>query len=226
MAMRWKLTKLWQYIFDRPSLDRDLDEELDEYLSGLIERKIREGQSPEAARREALIEMEGLTQLKDRVRDERPGSFTIGVVEDFIYAVRSLSRNPALLAAIVVTLGLGIGANTAVYSMVRTLLFQPPPYREPDRLVLLYANMVVGGLPRGTLAGPEVTDFQNAIRKLQNLAAIQPGSAALTGDGDPEQLVVGRITWNFFDVLGVGATRGRTFLKEDGQPSTSPPVVI
>jgi predicted permease len=147
-------------------------------------------------------------------------------MNDVAYAFRSLVRAPGLLAAVIATLALGIGANTAVYSVIRTLLLQPPPYRAPERLALIYANMGVGGFPRGTLAGPEVVDFQAASTRLQSLAAISPASAALTGYGDPEQLQVGRVSWNFFDVLGVAAARGRTFAQEDGSPSPSPPVVI
>ena len=142
------------------------------------------------------------------------------------YAARSLRRAPGLVLAIVVTLALGIGANTAVYSIVHTLLLEPPPYRAPERLVFLLAKMGAAGSSRAMLAGPEVVDFQRGLTKLESLAAIRPASVALTGDGDPEQLRVAQVSWNLFDVLGVSAARGRTFAAEDGAPSPAPPVLI
>jgi predicted permease len=147
-------------------------------------------------------------------------------MKDVAYAFRSLVRAPGLFAALIGTLALGIGANAAIYSVVATLLFQPPPFRAPDRLALIHANMVVGGLARANLAGPEVIDFQSAATTLQGVAAIAPASAALAGNGDPEQLQIGRVSWNFFDVLGVPAARGRTFAEEDGAPSPAAPVVL
>jgi putative ABC transport system permease protein len=145
----------------------------------------------------------------------RPPSFLDGMLHDAAYACRSLIRNPGLLAAILLTLALGIGFNVAVYSAVHAILIQPPPYREPDRLVLLFANMGAAGVTRAALAGPEVKDFEAATKTLEGIAALEPTSVALTSGGQPDQFKVGRVTWNFFDVLGVRPTLGRTFIEGD-----------
>lgn len=156
----------------------------------------------------------------------RPESALNGIVSDAAYALRSLRRAPGLLAAILLTLAVGVGANAAVYSVVHSLLIQPPPYRAADRLVFLWAHMGAAGLPRAQLAGPEVTEFAQTATTLEAVGAIRATSAALTGDGDPEQVRIGRVSWNFFDVLGVHVVRGRSFTDADGRPSEAPPVIV
>ena len=156
----------------------------------------------------------------------RPESALNGIVSDAAYALRSLRRAPGLLAAILLTLAVGVGANAAVYSVVHSLLIQPPPYRAADRLVFLWAHMGAAGLPRAQLAGPEVTEFTQTATTLEAVGAIRATSAALTGDGDPEQVRIGRVSWNFFDVLGVHVARGRSFTDADGRPSEAPPVIV
>jgi putative ABC transport system permease protein len=148
------------------------------------------------------------------------------MLRDVAYACRSLGRAPGLLTAVLVTLALGIGANAAVYSVVYTILLDPPPYHAPDRLSILWANMGAADLPRTQLAGPEVLDFQREATSLSGVAAIQGASAAITGGRAPEQVTLARTSPNFFDVLGVGVLAGRTFASTDGFPTPAPPVVL
>jgi putative ABC transport system permease protein len=148
------------------------------------------------------------------------------MLRDAAYACRSLLRAPGLLAAVLATLALGIGANAAVYSVVHAILIEPPPYRAPDRLAILWANMGSAGLPRTRLAGPEVIDFQREATTLSGVAAMQPASVAITGGREPEQVTLARVTPNFFDILGVGVAAGRTFGSSDGFPAPSLPVVL
>ena len=221
---RWKAR--FHALFNRDALDRDFDRELSAWVDELAAREEARGVSPPEARRRAVHATGGLNRVKDRVRDVRPRWFLEGVFSDVAYAARGLRRSPGLVFTIVVTLALGIGANAAVYSIVHALLFEPPPYEAPERLAFILARMGVAGSSRAVLAGPEVVDFQQNVTKLGSLAAIRPASAALTGHGDPEQLRVAHVSWNFFDVLGVGAARGRTFARDDGAPSPGPPAVI
>src|SRR5262249_59805127 len=109
--------------------------------------------------------------VKAVVREARRGAIVDGCIRDAAYACRSLLRTPGVLAAIVVTLALGIGANTAIYSVVHTVLLQPAPYRAPDRLVMIWANMQAAALPRVRLAGPEVPGFPTPARPLARDAA-------------------------------------------------------
>jgi len=148
------------------------------------------------------------------------------VLRDVVYACRSLRRAPGLLAAVLVTLALGIGANAAVYSVVYTILLEPPPYRAPEQLSILWANMGSAGMPRTRLAGPEVVDFQREATLLSGVTAIQPASVAITGGREAEQVTLARVSPNFFDVLGVGVAEGRPFASSDGFPAPAPPVVL
>ena len=104
--------------------------------------------------------------------------------------------------------------------------FEPPPYRAPDRLSILWANMGSAGMPRTSLAGPEVLDFQREATTLSGVAAMQPASVAITGGREAEQVTLARVSTNFFDVLGVAAAAGRTFASSDGFPAPSPPVML
>ena len=106
-----------------------------------------------------------------------------GILSDVAYASRSLRRAPGLLVAVVLTLAVGVGANAAVYSVVHSLLLQPPPYRAADRLVFLWAHMGAAGLPRAQLAGPEIIDFQSASTLLESIGAIRTTSAAIPRGG-------------------------------------------
>jgi putative ABC transport system permease protein len=212
--------------FKRDALDRDFDRELSAWVDELADRYRAAGVAPGEARRRALADTGGVEQVKELVRETRPGAVVDGCLRDIAYAWRSLLRTPGVFAAIVLTLALGIGANTAIYSVVHTILLQPPPYRAPDRLVMIWANMQAAALPRARLAGPEVVDFQTHARTLGAVAAIQAASAAVTGEGDPEQVLVARVTTNFLDVLGVDVAEGRRFVTDDGPPTPVPPAIV
>src|SRR5262245_38017520 len=131
--MSWLLRArvLFRSAFTRGALDRDLDRELSQWVDELADRHRAAGLPPDEARRRALAETGGVEQVKVLVREARPGAIVDGCIRDTAYACRSLLRTPGVLVAIVVTLALGIGANTAIYSVVHTVLLQPAPYRAP-----------------------------------------------------------------------------------------------
>ena len=221
---RWRAR--WRAVVERETLDRDLDRELSEWIAELAARHEAAGVAPAEARRRALAETGGVEQVKERVRDARSGRRAGGLLQDVWYACRSLVRAPGLFAAVVVTLALGIGPSAAVYSVVHAILLKDPPYRAPERLTMLWANMGAAGMPRTRLAGPEVVAFRREAKALAVVAAIQPASAAITEDGAPEQIELARITPDFLDVLGIDVAAGRSFVAADGFPTVAPPVVI
>ena len=143
---------------------------------------------------------------------------------DVIYACRGLRRAPAFTAAALATLALGVAANTAIFSVAHALLVQPLAFRDPDRLVVVWAEQSSEGYPRAPLSGPELLDLDQRSAQFAGFGAIWATTAALTGENEPEQLRVGLVTTDFFSLLGAEAALGRTFTTDDD--STSPPASI
>jgi putative ABC transport system permease protein len=143
---------------------------------------------------------------------------------DLVHACRLLGQAPGFAAAAIVTLALGVGANTAIFSVVNALLIEPLPYRDASRLVFVWADQTSEGYPRAPLSGPELKDLDDRSTRFDGFGAIWATTAALTGDGDPEQLRVGFVSTDFFSILGAEAVLGRTFA--DGDDSLGPPTSI
>jgi putative ABC transport system permease protein len=137
------------------------------------------------------------------------------VNNDFVYALRGLRRSPGFTAVAILTLALGIGANSAIFSIVRAMLLAPLPYRDSSRLVFVWSDMTAIGYPRAPLSAPELKDLRDRSMLFEGFGSIWATTGALTGDGDPEQLRVGLVSTNFFSLLGADAAIGRTFATED-----------
>ena len=132
------LSRTWRNLAHRARLEADLDAELRAYVDLAAGHKIKSGMSPAEARRAALIESGGVEQVKERVRDVRAGNLLETVIRDVRFGARLLAKNRGFTAAAVIMLALGIGANTAVFSVVNAVLLRGLPYAEPDRIVALY----------------------------------------------------------------------------------------
>src|SRR5215467_1431290 len=132
------LTRIWRNLLHRDRLAADLDDELHAYLDLLTAQKIKSGMDPTTARRAAILESGGVEQVKERVRDVRAGNLLESLLRDFRFGARMLASHPGFTAAAVLMLTLGIGANTAVFSVVHAVLLRGLPYAEPDRIVSLY----------------------------------------------------------------------------------------
>ncbi len=147
-------------------------------------------------------------------------------IHDVRLAWRGLVRAPGFAAVAILTLALGIGANTAIFSVVRAMLLAPLPFHDSSRLVFVWADMSSSGYPRAPMSGPELTDLRDRSTRFTGLGAIWATTAAFTGDGRPEQLRVALVTTNFFSVLGADAALGRTFRADDEQQAQAPPRAI
>ncbi len=147
-------------------------------------------------------------------------------LQDARYAVRVLTKSPAFTAVAVLTLAVGIGANTSIFSVANALLLRPLPYAEPDRLVLLTAEKKVTGVRGGPLTFPRFTFIQQQNRSFASTAAFTNEEFNLSGRGDPEQVPSARVSWSFFDTLGVPPALGRSFRPEEDQPGGDPVVLI
>ena len=147
------------------------------------------------------------------------------LLQDVRYGLRSLTSKPGFTFVAALTLTLGIGVNTMMFSVVKGVLLTPLPYEDPDRLVLIRVSIEArNSLP--SLSPPEVIDFRERMQIFESFGAIRDNSATLTGTGDPEQLQIGAITPNFLDVLGVQPLLGRGFEPEDGTRGAARTVVL
>jgi predicted permease len=144
--------------------------------------------------------------------------------QDLRYAIRILARSPGFLAVAIFTLAVGIGANTAIFSVANALLLRPLPFAHPDRLVLISANRKDDG--REPLSWPRYTMIDANQRSFRAVAAFTRETFNLTGSGDPAQIEAARVSWNFFDVLGVRPAAGRWFRAEEDRPAGDPVIVI
>jgi putative ABC transport system permease protein len=131
------------------------------------------------------------------------------------YGWRALWRSPGFALSAILTLALGVGANTAIFSVVNATLLSPLPYRDSDRLVFVWEDQSKEGYARAPLSGPELNDLRERNSRFEGIGAIWATTTALTGEGDPEQLRVGLVSTNFFSLLGADAGLGRTFRDED-----------
>ena len=214
MAIGGKLRRLWQSLFQSARLDAEVDEELHNYLEGLIEKKVRAGQDPVSARRSAMAEMGGLTPLRRDVQRLRIGAGLDALWQDIRFTCRALTRRPAFAAVAVITFALGIGANTAIFSVVNATLIQPLPYENSDRLVFVWGGIPTQ-YPRGPLSGPELIDLRRRGTLFTAFGGIWQNTAIVSDDGEPEELRIGFVTGNFFRTLGVEAALGRTLDETD-----------
>lgn len=143
---------------------------------------------------------------------------------DLAHAWRGLRLAPGFTLAALATLALGVGAVTAIFSVTHALLVEPLPFRDPSRLVFVWADQSAEGYPRAPLSGPELQDLDDRSTRFEGFGGIWATTAALTGDGDPEQLRIGMVTTDFFSLLGAEAARGRTF--ETSDESVAQPTAV
>jgi len=212
-----RFTHLFEYLFRRRRLEDDLDEELRSSFEMIVDRFAADGMSPAEARRAARLEFEGLEQVKENVRDGLVGSGLQAFLQDTRYALRGLRQRPSFTPIALITLALGIGVNTAVFSVFYGILLHPLPYNRPEQLALIWSSFRTAGNARAPASGTILGEIERRNRSLAGVAGIWTITRTFTGD-QPEQVKCARVTTNFFDVLGVHAApahKGRTFAKQD-----------
>ena len=216
-------TRLY-FLFGRNHLERALDTELKYHLDMLVEQNVKAGMTPDQARREALRVFGNVAGLKDDVRDNWLSRFLEIAAQDIRYGVRSLRRNPGFALVIIVTMALGIGANTAIFSVVNGVLLRPLPYRDGDKLVVLHHGQ---GDPVANDFGfsPKEMDDYRQARSLSGVVEFHNMFFNLLGRAEPERLSTGVVSANYFDVLGVQPLHGRTFVSADDAPG-APAVLV
>ncbi|HTS13570.1 MAG TPA: ABC transporter permease [Candidatus Limnocylindrales bacterium] len=224
-AMLTRLRSLIENLTRRRRRDEELDSEVRAYAEMLAEQKMREGMTPEEARRTARIELGGVEQVKEQVREARAGAWLDSLLQDLRYGLRMLRKSPGFAAVAIVTLALGIGANTAIFSVVNAVLLRPLPYSQPSRLVRIEE------------AHPDIRSINFSYANYVDLAAAPPENIEsiaayrfwtynITGNGEPEQALGAMVSPAFFSMLGVAPQIGRGFLAGEDLPGKENVVVI
>ncbi|HYW30315.1 MAG TPA: ABC transporter permease, partial [Gemmatimonas sp.] len=212
----------------------EVDDELRFHLESSIHDYMAAGLSPgqaHAAARERFGNVERVRELcenidQQRERERRRATMWGSIVGDLRYALRALRRNPAFTTVAVLTLALGIGANTAIFSVVNGVLLRPLPFREPDQLVRLFTAFRGSGELRYAMSQPEFMDYKGLKHVFENAAAFSGTGLTLTGNGEPERVRGVTGTRDLLPVLGINPARGRNFQGDDGRQGTEPVVIL
>ena len=198
----------------RETVINDIDREMRSHLELQVEANVRAGMSPDEARAQALRSFGNVNKAVDAAYDVKGGGFLESLTQDVRYGVRMLAKHKAFTAVAVLTLALGIGANTAIFSVVNELLLRPLPYRDAERIVMLW-EVTPEGRHQNTTSRANFRAWRAQNTSYENVAAFTDQRFNLTGDGEPEELSVQMATPELFKILGVDPLLGRTFLPDD-----------
>lgn len=213
-------------IFARERRDRDFAEELESNLQFHIADNLRAGMTPADARRNALIELGGIDQTKELYRDRRGVPVLENLLQDIRYGVRFLWKNPAFTVVAIVTLALGIGANTGIFSMVDWILLRPLPVPHSGEIVEI-AYQVKGGDVRNQFSFPDYRDIRGQSNDVFSAVfGSMIGIDGLSVNNRPERLLTNYVTGNYFTGLAVEPALGRLFLPSEGESAGADPVVV
>jgi predicted permease len=219
---------LWRFgaMFGRGRLDRELAAELEGHLAMAIDDNLRSGMTAEEARRQALIRLGGVAQVEERCRDRRGLPVLENLARDLSFGARMMRRDPGFTAVAVLTLGLGIGANTAIFSVVNAVLLRPLPFPRAERLVLLWATNTESGDREDVASYPDFEEWRARSRSFERMGAFTTRNVTLAG-GDQTELVGGvQVTPGFFEMLGVAPVLGRTFRPEESEEGRAQVAVL
>src|SRR5437667_1376035 len=205
-------------LFRRPDADQELDEELRDHLERKTEEYVAQGVTQEEAHRRARLELGGIEQTKEKCRDARKVNWIQDFVQDLHFSLRMLRKSAGFTAIAVFTLALGIGANTAIFSLINTVLLRPLPYKDADRLVTLWGYNRTRGFTTNQVSPLDFADWRSQNHVFEDMAASTDVTYTLTGAGEPTLIIAYSFSADYFHVLGVAPLLGRTFLPEEEQP--------
>ena len=206
--------------------EQELDDELREFLQASIDAKIAAGMSPDEAARAARFELGSPAAVKDWVRDAGWETRVESVWQDVRYAGRILRRSPGFAFAAIATFALGIGANTAIFSIVDAAVLKPLPYDEPERLFTFKLHNPTTGRVTDGFMPRDFLDWRERSDLFDRMAMIGGGVYTLLGAGEPEQLRIARVTAGFFEMLRIPPHLGRLFTREDEVPGREQIVIL
>jgi len=206
---------------------RDLDAEVAGYFDMLVDEKIAAGMHPDEARRQARLEMGGVDQVKESVRAVRPAAWLDTIARDVRYSVRLLAKTPAFSFTAIVVLALGIGANSAVFSLINLLLFQPAPGADqPGTVVSVHVHDPARADSYRSFTYAEYETIRDQSGLFRELMAHQPTEVSVTDEGETRRVQAALATRAYFDVLGARLVGGRTFTIDEERPGSGAAVLV
>ncbi len=206
----------WSALVHRSAMSDELEEELRSHFQHRADDLERSGISRAEAERQALIEFGGVEHYREESHAAQGWHWAETLSRDIRFGLRILKKSPAFTAAAVLTLALGIGANTALFTLVRGILMRPLPVRAASRLVVIWDSNPGAGLSRVGPSGQDYLDWrEQKIQAFEDLFLFEHGTGAVTGNGEPEQVAGLRVTTNFGNFFGIVPVVGRTFLPEE-----------
>jgi putative ABC transport system permease protein len=205
-------------VLRRKSVESELDEEIQYHLERQIAEGLKAGLTREDARYAALRSMGAIEKSKEECRDLRSGNFGADAARDLSYAARALSRSPGFTVMALGVMALGIGANTAVFSVVNAVLLKPLPYPEADRIVSLSTAVMTTGTRNPMVTIANFRDWRDQSASFEAMATYRGGEYPLTADGQAEYVRASIVDPEFFRVFGVAPVLGRTFAPEEMAP--------
>jgi predicted permease len=213
------LREVWtggRNIFRHKGADRELDQELRSYLDMLVEENLRAGLNLKEARRQAMRDIGGMEQVKERVREARMGNRFENLLRDLRFGIRMLIKSPGVTTVAVLSLALGIGGNAAMFSLVSNTLLRPLPYPEPGRLI-----HITDYYPKGAVAA-----LQQRSKSFEVAGYSTDSQFNMTGTGEAVQLAGSSVSANLFSLLGASAEIGRTFQEGEDRPGRDRVVIL
>jgi predicted permease len=212
--------------FQKEKSERQLDAELRFHMEKQISDYVASGMTPEEAQRRANLQFGGLESVKQQSREARRASFVETLTQDIRYGVRILRKNPGFTLAAALTLALGIGANTAIFSIVNAVILRPLPYKDSSRIVQISAHTAMFPKFSLGLSWLNLDQIRAQVSALGQSAAYAESETTLTGNGEPTVLSVASVTDGFFDELGISAQLGRVLAPADSGPGQNFVAVI
>jgi putative ABC transport system permease protein len=211
-------------VFTGSRRERDLADEIESHLQFHIDDNLRRGMSAEEARREALIRLGGVEQTKEIYRERRGLPMIETLLQDVRFGARMLARNLGFTVVAILTLALGIGATTAIFSVVYGVLLRPLPYRDSNRIMAVFELTSKGTWSR--LADPNFDDFRDQSRSLQAIAKYGDNVVSVSGASQPTRTSVANVSPDFLKVFGIQPILGRDFTADDAKKGAGPTVLV
>jgi predicted permease len=210
----------------RDRMREELDENIRQHIETETQDNLERGMSPQEARRAALLKFGNVTRIEEDTREVWSFVWLEQLLQDIRYGIRFLRKSPGVTAVVVVALGLGVGANVAIFSLVNAFLLRPLPVPSPEQIVILAVQEKGAPVGSSGFSYPELLDFRAQTEAFSDVFGLLLSSVQVAGDGQSEQGFANYVSGNFFSSLGLDPAQGRLILPNEGESQGEPTLVV